>query len=362
MEGTGTAIRPQDIARTTLAVVCLGGMIVGSLWVLWPFVAAAIWATMIVVATWPILLAVQAWLWRRRSLAVIVMAAVLLLGLVVPLSLAITAIVGNADVIVGWATSLASFRLPPPPAWLEELPLIGAKLVGAWQELVSNPEEVSSRLAPYARGAVIWLVGVVGGAAGLTLQFLLIVAIAALLYARGEGFADFMRRFAIRLAGERGDHAVHLAGAAIRAVALGVVVTALVQTILAGIGLALTGVPFAAVLTAAIMMLCIAQLGPVLVLVPAVAWLYWKGDAGWGTVLLVWTLFVGAIDNVLRPILIRKGADLPLPLILAGVIGGLIGFGIIGIFIGPVVLAVTYTLLVDWVQSEVDSRQPLTKP
>jgi predicted PurR-regulated permease PerM len=191
------------------------------------------------------------------------------------------------------------------------------------------------------------------------------VAIAALLYARGEGFADFMCRFAVRLAGERGDRAVRLAGQAIRAVALGVVVTALVQAVLAGIGLALTGIPFAAVLTAVIMLLCIVQLGPMLVLVPAVAWLYWKGDAGWGTVLLVWTLFVGTIDNVLRPILISKGgADLPLPLIIAGVIGGLIGFGIIGIFIGPVVLAVTYTLLVDWVQrgeGEVDSRQPLTK-
>jgi predicted PurR-regulated permease PerM len=361
MEGDGTAARPHDLARTTLALVCLGGMIVGSLWVLWPFIAAAIWAIMIVVATWPILLAVQARLWRRRSLAVLVMAVVLLLGLVVPLSLAITAIVDHADLIVGWATSLASFQLPLPPAWLEQLPLIGAKLVGGWQELADHPEEVSSRLAPYARGAVIWFVGVVGGAAGLTLQFLLIVAIAALLYARGEGFADFTRRFAVRLAGARGDRAIHLAGQAIRAVALGVVVTALIQTVLAGIGLALTGVPFATVLTAAIMLLCIAQLGPVPLLVPAVVWLYWKGDALWGTVLLVWTVVVGALDNILRPILIRKGADLPLPLIIAGVIGGLIGFGIVGIFIGPVVLAVTYTLLVDWVESGepgVDSSHP----
>jgi len=306
---------------------------------------------MIVVATWPILRGVQARLWGRRSLAVVVMSVVLLLVLVVPLSLAVAAIVGNADVIVGWATSLASFKLPPPPPWLEQLPLIGPKLVAAWQEIAAHPEEVSSRLAPYARGAALWFVGVVGGVAGLTLQFLLIVGVAALLYARGEGFADFTRRFAIRLAGARGERAVHLAGQAIRAVALGVVVTAVIQTILAGIGLALTGVPFAAVLTAAIMLLCIAQLGPILVLVPAVAWLYWKGSAGLGTVLLVWTIVVGALDNVLRPILIRKGADLPLPLIIAGVIGGLIGFGIIGIFIGPVVLAVTYTLLVDWVES-----------
>src|SRR5262245_9075896 len=351
MEGGGLVARPHDLARTTLALMCLGGMIVGSLWVLRPFIAATIWAIMIVVATWPILRAVQARLGNRRSLAVTVMSVVLLLVLVVPLSLGVGAVVGNSDVIVDWATSLASLKLPPPPAGLEGIPVLGPKIVAGWQELVAHPEEVSSRLAPYMRGAAIWFVGVVGGIAGLTLQFLLIVAVAALLYARGESFADFARRFFTRLAGARGDRAVTLAGQAIRAVALGVVVTAVIQTVLAGIGLAVTGVPFAAVLTAAIMMLCIAQLGPILVLVPAVAWLYWKGYAGAGTVLLVWTVVVGALDNVLRPILIRRGADLPLPLILAGVIGGLIGFGIIGIFIGPVVLAVTYTLLVDWVES-----------
>jgi predicted PurR-regulated permease PerM len=348
----GLVVGPRhDLARTTLALVVLGGLIVGSLWVLRPFIAAAIWATMIVVATWPILIALQAQLRGRRSLAVAVMTVVLLLGLVVPLSLAIGAIVSHADVIVGWATSLASFTLPPPPGLLEQFPLIGARLVARWQELAAHPEEVSGRLAPYARGAVAWFVSLLGGIAGLLVQFLLVVAVAALLYARGEGFADFVRRFAIRLAGLRGERAVHLAGQAIRAVALGIVVTAVVQAALAGIGLAITGIPFAAVLTAAILLLCIAQLGPVLVLVPAVAWLYWTGQTGWGTVLLVWTLIVGTIDNVLRPILIRKGADLPMPLIIAGVIGGLIGFGVVGIFIGPVVLAVTYTLLVDWVES-----------
>src|SRR4030095_2135795 len=94
------------------------------------------------------------------------------------------------------------------------------------------------------------------------------------------------------------------------------------------------GIPYAAVLTAIIFIFCIAQLGPILVLVPAGAWLYWSGDAVWGTVLLIWTLLVGALDNVLRPILIKRGADLPLLLIFAGVIGGLISLGIIGLFVG----------------------------
>jgi predicted PurR-regulated permease PerM len=135
-------------------------------------------------------------------------------------------------------------------------------------------------------------------------------------------------------------------------VALGVVVTALVQTVLAGVGLAMAGVPFAAVLTAVILLLCIAQLGPVLVLAPAVIWLFWTDATGWGTALLIWTVIVGMLDNVLRPMLIRKGADLPLLLIFAGVIGGLIAFGIIGLFVGPVVLAVSYTLLKEWMNEQ----------
>ena len=136
--------------------------------------------------------------------------------------------------------------------------------------------------------------------------------------------------------------------------ALGVGVTAVVQTVLGGIGLAVAGVPFASLLSAVMLMLCIAQLGPALVLFPAVAWMYWTGETAWATVLLVWSLVVSTLDNILRPMLIKKGADLPLLLIFAGVIGGLLGFGLIGIFVGPVVLAVTYTLLGAWIEDDLD--------
>jgi predicted PurR-regulated permease PerM len=126
-------------------------------------------------------------------------------------------------------------------------------------------------------------------------------------------------------------------------------VTAIVQTTLGGVGLAIAGVPFAGFLSALMLMLCIAQIGPALVLFPAVGWMYWSGDTVWATFLLVLSLVVVTLDNFLRPFLIKQGADLPLLLIFAGVIGGMFGFGLIGIFIGPVVLAVTYTLLEAWI-------------
>ncbi len=180
------------------------------------------------------------------------------------------------------------------------------------------------------------------------MQFLLTLAIAAVMYAKGESAADGLLRFGRHLAGEPGDRVVRLAAQAIRGVALGVVVTAAVQAALAGVGLAIAGVPFAALLAVVTFVLCIAQLGPVLVLAPGVAWLYWQGATGTATALLLWTLVVVTLDNVLRPILMTKGANLPMLLMFAGVIGGLLAFGLIGIFVGPVVLAVSYTLLVAW--------------
>lgn len=342
--------RQHDLAKITFSVLFIGGLIATSLWIVRPFLPALIWATMVVVATWPVMLKIQAGLWGRRSLAVATMTLLLLMLLMVPLSLAILTLVDNADRIVGWSKWLAEFTVPPPPSWVAGLPLVGAKLQTFWQQVAAaGIEDFAARLAPYATTVTGWFASEVGGFGLLVLQFLLTVVIAALLYAGGEPVADWVKRFGWRLAGARGEGAVVLAGQAIRGVALGVVVTALVQSLLAGIGLALAGVPLASVLTALIFILCIAQLGPMLVLLPAVGYVFWTGDTGWGIFLLVWTMIVGTMDNFLRPYLIKKGADLPLLLIFAGVIGGMIGFGLVGIFVGPVVLAVAYTLIDAWV-------------
>jgi predicted PurR-regulated permease PerM len=132
-------------------------------------------------------------------------------------------------------------------------------------------------------------------------------------------------------------------------VALGVVVTALIQALLGGLGLLVADVPAVSILTAAIFMLCLAQVGPWPVLIPVCIWLFWSGENLWGGGMVAWTLIVSTIDNFIRPALIKRGADIPLLLIFAGVIGGLMAFGIVGLFIGPVILAVTYTLLEAWV-------------
>jgi len=345
----------RDITRTVLAVLFIGVLIGTSLWILRPFLGAAIWAMTIATATWPLMISIQDRLWGRRLLSVAVMTGILLCFLVVPLWLAIGTIVSNADQIAGWVKSMSTFEVPPPPAWLGHLPIFGGDLAAAWEKVAqAGLQDFLKKLAPYGGSAVRWFATEVGGFGALVLQFLLTVVFAALLYARGELATSWLKRFGRRLAGPRGEHSIQLAGQAVRGVALGVVVTALAQSVLGGIGLAVAGVPFAAVLTALMFMLAIAQIGPLLVLVPSVVWLYWTSSTGWGTFLLVWTLVVGTMDNVLRPFLIKKGADLPLLLIFIGVVGGLIAFGLIGIFVGPVVLAVAHTLLSAWIDEDAD--------
>jgi predicted PurR-regulated permease PerM len=186
------------------------------------------------------------------------------------------------------------------------------------------------------------------------------VLISGIFYASGEQAALGVRRFLRRLAGERGENVAILAAKAVRAVALGIVVTALAQTAIAGVGLLLAGVPHAGLLAAIALVLCIAQLGPLLVLAPATIWLYSTGQPVKGTVLLVFAISAQTIDNVIRPVLIRRGADLPLLLIFAGVIGGLVGFGVVGLFLGPVVLGVAWTLVSSWV-GELDAA-PSARP
>lgn len=339
-----------NLTRTTLVVLFIGILSIAGFLVVRPFLSPLIWATMAVIATWPFFIKLQARLGGKRWLALLVMILLLLVVLIVPVCFAIMTILDKTDDIVGWFKSLSTVKIPPAPEWLHKIPMVGQWTVDHWDRFASSsPQELSKLIAPYATKTVSWFVSQAGNFGLLLLHFFLSVIIAAVLYMHGESAADAVRSFARRLAGQQGEEVAVLSAKAIRGVALGIVITALVQSTLGGLGLLCAGVPAAVLLTALMLILCIMQVGPSLVLVPAVIWLFWSGETVTASIFAVWVLFVSTIDNFLRPILIRKGADLPLLLILTGVFGGLIAFGIIGLFIGPVILAVCYTLLRAWV-------------
>jgi predicted PurR-regulated permease PerM len=341
-----------------LSVLFIGGLMALSFWILRPFLVSLVWASVIVVATWPAFERLEALLGGRRGLAVTAMALSILLVILVPITLAVVTIIDNSGNIAAQVKSLSTLSLSAPPEWVSNLPMVGGKIAERWREFASlSPEERTAPLLPYAQAAAQWFIAQAGGIGLTVLYFLLTVIIATILYAKGPVAREGVLAFARRLAGQQGEEVAILAAKAIRGVVLGVVVTAFVQATIGSLGLFITGVPAATLLTAVMLILCLAQLGPALVLLPSTIWLFWSGHPAWGTVLLVISLLASTIDNVVRPFMIRKGAPLPLLLIFAGVIGGIAAFGIIGLFIGPVILAVTYTLLKAWVAGDATEVQ-----
>src|SRR5574342_1003879 len=177
----------RDITRNVLAVLFIVALIGSSLWILRPFLGAIVWAATIVVATWPLMISTETWLWGKRALAVTVMTLLLLCVLVVPLTFGISAIVTNVDEIVGWTKSLAAFKTPSPPESVANLPLVGAKAAELWRYVAAaGIPEVAARAAPYAGGAVKWFVAQLGGVGVLLVEFLLTVILAGAMYAHGE--------------------------------------------------------------------------------------------------------------------------------------------------------------------------------
>jgi predicted PurR-regulated permease PerM len=357
---TQTNGHPLDLARITLNVLIIVGLIFTSFWIVRPFLTAFVWASMIVISTWPLLVGVQARLWGRRSLAATFLTCVLALVLILPLGLLVVGLAGNMDRIVELVQSVRQLAVPSPPDWLARTPLWGPKLAVAWERVASEGVgPLTAKIRPFAAQFLQWLVYQIGSIGAMILQFLLTIIISAILYMKGDTVGRGLCLFAHRVGGESGEKAALLAANSIRAVAMGVVVTAIVQATLAGIALGIAAVPGTLLLAALVFLFCVAQLGPGLVMLPVAGWKFYEGDTVWGIILLILALVIGTVDNLIRPILIKKGSNLPLFLIFSGVIGGLMVLGIVGIFVGPAILAVSYTLLKDWVNGR---TEPVPRP
>ncbi|QBQ99274.1 AI-2E family transporter YdiK [Paraburkholderia pallida] len=340
-----------DIARVLFVVAILCALTVGSLYVMRPFLPGLIWATTIVVATWPAMLAVERRLGNRRWLATLVMLLILLVVIVLPLYEAISTLAAHGSEIMDLIRKLPEYALPPPPGWIHDVPVVGSRVANEWQTLSdAGPGGLLAQLEPYVSIAAHWLIGHAASVGVFVMHMVVTVIITGVLYNQGESAAAYVTRFAARISPTQGPEAVKLAGASIRAVALGIVVTAVLQSALGGIGLAVAGVPGAGVLTALMLMLCLAQIGPGLPLIGGVVWLFMH-DAHVAAILFaVWSVMVMMIDSVVRPVLIRRGVNLSMLLILSGVLGGMFAFGIVGLFIGPVILAVASALLSAWMK------------
>jgi predicted PurR-regulated permease PerM len=345
--------QPVDIARILLVIAILAGLTVGSLYVLRPFLPGLIWATTIVVATWPLMVGVQRRCGNRRWIATTVMLLGLLIVIVLPLYEAISTLALHGGEIMSAIKSLPTYALPPPPGWTHDIPVVGQRAATEWQSLSdAGPGGLLAKLEPYVTIAARWMLSHAAVVGVFVMHMGITIIISGILYMRGEAAGQYVVRFATRIAAQRGAEAVKLAGLAIRAVALGIVVTAVTQSALGGIGLWIAGVPAAGVITAIMLMLCLAQIGPLLPLLGSVAWLFWHGSHVAAGLMLVWSIMIAMLDNFMRPMLIQRGVNLSMLLILSGVLGGMFAFGIVGLFIGPVILAVTSAILNAWINEQ----------
>ncbi|QQC66967.1 AI-2E family transporter YdiK [Paraburkholderia ginsengisoli] len=338
-----------DLARIVLAVGALILLIGGSLYIVHPFVPALIWGGTIVVTTWPLMLAIQQRLGGRRGLAVAVMLLLEIVVICIPTYGAVSTLADHSAEIMKFVERLPDYALPSPPRWLDSVPLT-ERITQEWQRLSdAGPGGILAKVEPYAAVVAKWLLVQMGLVGAFAVHLILMLIVCGLLYGKGEATVALVIALALRVAPDNGANIVHLTGQSIRAIALGVVVTALVQASLGALGVWLAGIPFAGVLSALMLVMCLVQLGPLLPLLGCVIWLFMHDSQLTAIVLLIWSIGVSTLDNILRPILIRRAVALPLVLILTGVLGGLIAIGAVGLFIGPVILAVTYHLLLAWI-------------
>ncbi len=338
----------SQLISNAIVLACLSALLLGVLAVLRPFLSAIIWAAIIVVATWPIMLRVQRLCGGHRSLAVAAMTSGLFVAVVGPVALLLGTLVTRLPELRDVGARLFAGPWPGPPAWLERMPY-GTQLSAQWQQAATqSPEYWAGAVKPYLARLAVWLSQHVGTLGGVTIDFLLTLILVVVFYLYGEALAKWTLRLAKRVGGARGVESTMLAGQAMRAIAAGVVLTALVEAVLSGLGLWLVGIPAAGVLTSIIFMLCVMQIGPMPVLIPAALWLVFQQHLGWGIALAIWALTMSIGDGILRPWLIQRGAKLPFMLVLVGVVGGLLAFGVTGIFVGPMLLAVVQRLMERW--------------
>jgi predicted PurR-regulated permease PerM len=321
-----------------------------------PFLIPVLWAIIIAVAIYPVYQKLESSLGGKKKLA---------LGLftVIALSLLIVPTVMLADSMIIAAHSLAkgfeegTLQIPPPPADVADWPLIGETLHDIWAAASNNLMATLEHYAPQFKSVGKWLLSAAAGAGLTLLQFLISILIAAFFIAKAEEARRFARVLSTRIAGDEGEYFSELASATMRSVAQGVLGVAFIQSLLAGIGMLVAGVPGAGLWALLVLILAVVQLPPLLVLGPVMIYLFSTADTVTAVLFLIWGLLVGFSDTLLKPLLLGRGVDVPMLVILIGAIGGMMFSGIIGLFIGAVVLALGYKLFVAWLTQEFDEGQ-----
>jgi len=322
----------------------------GCLLVMRPFVSALLWAVVLCFSTWPVYRRLLALLRNRRTLAALVMSLGMILVILLPFLIVGVTLADDVRELAAAPRQWFAQGPPEPPAWVAKVPVVGQQVTEYWQSLAQDTTKLWTEAQRFIEPVSTWLLKV-GLALGRgLLELALSILIAFFLFRDGVAVAERLTTGVERIGGERGKHLLTVAGNTVRGVVHGILGTALTQAVVAGIGFVIAGVPGAAVLVLLTFFASVVPVvGTALVWGPAAFWLFQQGTTGWGIFMVIWGVGVANIDNVLKPWLISQGSKLPFLLIFFGVLGGAIAFGVIGVFLGPTLLAVGFRLVEEWV-------------
>jgi predicted PurR-regulated permease PerM len=337
----------QLVVESSIRLLVLGLLFYFCLQIANPFVGVVMWAIIIAVAVYPLYLKFLPIFSGRRGTTATTLVLLTLVIFIVPVLNITASVVQSAQDFSSHLES-GTLEIPPPGDKVKGWPLIGEQLHAAWSLASENLGEAAKKYNNEIKSMSQSLIGMLGGFGSALFVFIFSTIFAGMMLANGEQGHEFTLKVFNRLAGPRGHDLTDLSVKTVRSVAQGVIGIAVIQAILAAIGLLLIGVPGAAIWSLLILVMAIAQLPSLIVLGPIIIWVFSVNDTMPAVIFMIYSLLVGISDTFLKPLLLGRGMDIPMPVILVGAIGGMIYAGIIGLFVGAIVLALGYSLFMRW--------------
>jgi len=339
----------KRVLEVSIRIGLLVLLVVWSFEIVRPFIVPVIWGIILAVAAHPGYRRLHDALGQRRALAATLVTFLMLVLLAGPMTMLAGTLIEGARELAQMLRE-GSLQIPPPPESVATWPVIGEPLAKFWSLASENLDEALQKIGPQIRAVGVWLLSAAGGVGFGMLQFVFAIVISGVLLAHSKGGVHTADAIAARVIGEQGPKFADLAGATVRSVSRGILGVALIQAILAGLGFLAVGLPAAGLLALLCLFLAVIQLGVGLIMIPAVIYVFATADTGTAVLFLVWGIFVTLLDNVLKPILLGRGVQVPMAIIFVGAIGGFLAHGIIGLFVGSVILALGYTLFRAWLR------------
>ena len=347
-----------------MMALLLGAVAAGCILVLQPFFSAILWAAILVFATWPVFVRIRSHVGRFP--AAILMTIMTALLVVLPLGLVASAGVADAPGVVHAAMGLAAIGLPEPPRWIARVPLVGHQVTETLHRWSVDLGQVGATVQPYIGTIAERILAVLVQIASGLLQLVLALFIGFFFWISGDALGGTLSAIIRRITGAYADRLLGVAGSTVRGTVYGILGTAIVQGILTGIGFTIAGVPSPVLFGGIAAFVAVLPIGAPLVWIPAAIWLAMSHHLGWGIFLAAWgVLAISGADHVIRPVFIARGAQLPYLLALLGVLGGVLAFGGLGIFLGPVLLGLGFTLVVEFASGQTVAAArpaPVTRP